>query len=54
MTPDDSAYITEAEYLAGEKIAEVRHEYVDGQVYAMAGTRRRHNHIAFNLRLSFA
>ncbi len=40
ITPDNPAYITEQEYLEGEKIAEVRHEYVDGVVYAMAGTSR--------------
>ena len=44
-----SSYITEAEYLAGEPLATVRHEYVDGKVYAMAGTSRRHNRIALNL-----
>jgi Uma2 family endonuclease len=49
MTAENPAYLTEAEYLEGEKIAEVRHEYVDGQVYAMAGTSRRHNSIAFNI-----
>jgi Uma2 family endonuclease len=48
MTIENAAYITEADYLEGEKIAEVRHEYVDGQVYAMAGTSRRHNRIAVN------
>lgn len=41
--------ITEAEYLAGEPLATVRHEYVDGKVYAMAGTSRRHNDIAINI-----
>lgn len=46
---DNAAYITEAEYLEGEKRAEERHEYVDGGVYAMAGTSRRHNSIAFNI-----
>lgn len=40
--------LTEQDYLAGEKLASVRHEYVDGKVYAMAGTNRRHNQIAFN------
>ena len=47
--PSFSAYITEAEYLAGEPLAAVRHEYVDGKVYAMAGTSRRHNDIAINI-----
>lgn len=49
ITPDNPAYITEAEYLEGEKFAEERHEYVDGVVYAMAGASRRHNSIAFNI-----
>lgn len=49
MTPENSAYITEAEYLEGEKLAEERHEYVDGVVYAMAGTSLRHNDIAINI-----
>ncbi|MDQ5768357.1 Uma2 family endonuclease [Thiothrix subterranea] len=49
MALDNAAYITEAEYLEGEKLAEERHEYVDGVVYAMAGTSRRHNSIAFNI-----
>lgn len=49
MTLENQAYITEAEYLEAEKLAEERHEYVDGHVYAMAGTSRRHNRIAFNI-----
>lgn len=28
--------ITPDEYLAGERASETRHEYLDGQVYAMA------------------
>ena len=48
-TPENSGYITEQAYLEGEKTAEFRHEYVDGQIYAMAGTSRRHNRIALNI-----
>lgn len=36
------------EYLAGELVAPVKHEYVGGVVYAMAETRNRHNLIATN------
>lgn len=36
------------EYLEGEKISEIRHEYVNGEVYTMSGTNRRHNIIASN------
>jgi Uma2 family endonuclease len=42
-------HIDEYEYLEGEKLADIRHEYVDGQVYAMAGTSKRHNRIAGNI-----
>jgi len=41
--------ISVADYLEGEKVAEVRHEYVNGQVFAMVGTSRAHNLIAGNL-----
>lgn len=37
------------DYLEGEKVSEVKHEYMDGQVYAMTGTTRRHNEVVFNL-----
>ena len=30
------------EYLAGERDAELRHEYIDGEVYAMTGASRAH------------
>jgi Uma2 family endonuclease len=34
------------DYLAGELQSEVRHEYIDGQVYAMAGAHKDHNRVA--------
>lgn len=37
------------DYLDGELHSETRHEYIDGQVYAMAGATRKHNQIAGNL-----
>ena len=39
------------EYLAGELLAEVRHEYVDGIVYAMSGATEGHSIIKINLTL---
>lgn len=41
-TVPGDAGLTYAEYLALEASSEVRHELVDGQVYAMAGGTRRH------------
>lgn len=37
------------DYLSGESDGALRHEYVDGQVYAMAGGSERHNRIALNI-----
>jgi Uma2 family endonuclease len=41
--------LSEEEYLATEESAAVRHEYVDGQIFAMAGAGKRHNRIVTNL-----
>jgi Uma2 family endonuclease len=41
VSPDD--------YLAAEAVAEARHEYVAGAVYAMAGGRNQHNTIKGNV-----
>jgi Uma2 family endonuclease len=43
-----TAYITEEEYLAGEALAEVRHEYCDGVVVAMAGATDEHELVSGN------
>ena len=44
--------ITPAEYLEGERVAEIRHEYVNGKVYAMSGASRAHNKICFDVTLA--
>ncbi|MEQ8847805.1 Uma2 family endonuclease [Botrimarina sp.] len=36
------------EYLAGEELSEVRHEYVDGRVYAMSGGTANHSRVQIN------
>jgi Uma2 family endonuclease len=41
--------ISEAEYLRAEEKATVRHEYVDGYVFAMSGSTRAHNLICMNI-----
>ncbi len=42
-------WISPDEYLEGDRSAEVRHEYVDGRVYAMAGASDDHNRLAGNI-----
>ncbi len=37
------------DYLEGERVSEIRHEYVGGYVYAMAGASDDHNRIAGNI-----
>lgn len=41
--------ISVEEYLQGELIAEIKHEYLDGYVYAMAGASTNHVRITSNL-----
>lgn len=41
--------LSEADYLAGEVLATVRHELVSGEVYAMAGASERRSRIALNI-----
>jgi Uma2 family endonuclease len=38
--------VSEEDYLASELTSEVKHEYLGGVVYAMAGARNQHNRIA--------
>ena len=45
LTAFAKPWITPEEYLALERTAEVRHEYVDGEVFSMVGASRRHNAI---------
>lgn len=35
-------YISEQDYLESEKISDIKHEYIDGDVYAMAGASKNH------------
>lgn len=42
--------MTVAEYLEMEKTSEVKHEYLDGDIYAMSGASKRHNILGNNFR----
>jgi len=52
-TPATQPHLSVEEYIDGELHSEIRHEYVDGQVYAMGGASRSHglivNALAFAL-----
>jgi len=41
--------ISVTEYIEGENLSEIRHEYIYGEVYAMAGGSTRHNRIVNNI-----
>jgi Uma2 family endonuclease len=48
--PQRKPKLTEAEYLSRENsLVEQRHEFVDGEVFAMTGTRKSHNRVVLNL-----
>jgi Uma2 family endonuclease len=42
-------HFTEHEYLARERVGKTRHEYVNGEIFAMAGAIFRHNTIALSV-----
>ena len=45
--------MSEQDYLEGERLSAIRHEYIDGDVYAMAGASANHNRITTNLARNF-
>lgn len=47
--PAEQLPISVADYLDGEQHSPIRHEYLDGEVRAMAGADEAHNQIAGNL-----
>lgn len=49
MQLKDIIPISNDAYLQGELESEIRHEFYDGQVYAMAGAGEKHNVISLNL-----
>jgi Uma2 family endonuclease len=48
-SPQEQPYLTPEEYLQMEEISQIKHEYIDGQAYAMAGASDSHLTIAGNL-----
>jgi len=52
MASDPQQRLTIAEYLAFERLSETRHDYLDGETFAMAGASRNHNRITLNIALA--
>lgn len=46
--PESRMVVSVEEYLRGEPLSGVRHEYIGGQVFAMAGATQNHNAISGN------
>lgn len=42
-------WMSEEDYLSSELEREIKHEYIDGYIYAMAGTSKNHQRIAMNI-----
>lgn len=43
--------ISVSDYLEGELKSDIKHEYVDGHIYDMAGASEQHNTISANKRI---
>lgn len=48
-TASDHSRMSREEYLAFERASQTKHEYLDGELFAMAGSSRSHNRITLNL-----
>lgn len=48
-----SISMTEAEYLASELTADIKHEYIDGYIVAMTGASNNHTRLALNIASEF-
>jgi Uma2 family endonuclease len=53
MSAVPKVYLTPAEYLAFERQSDIKHEYFQGELFAMAGASRQHARIATNLAYLF-
>lgn len=49
MATQPNPYFSPEEYLAMERVSEVKHEYFQGEIFALAGTSANHNQIVVNI-----
>lgn len=47
--PQQHAHMTETEYLAFERESDIKHEYINGEIFAMTGASENHNLISVNI-----
>lgn len=47
--PHEKAGMSSEEYLENERTSEIRHEYFDGEIFAMTGASLNHNRIQHNI-----
>ena len=47
--PASTPWISPEDYLQGELLSEIRHEYFAGEIFAMAGASLNHNFVAGNI-----
>ncbi len=52
-TAEKSIFLSQQAYLEGEKTSEVKHEFVNGQIFSMAGASENHNLIAGTIARKF-
>lgn len=53
LSPQRTDFISIDDYLQGELSREIKHEYIEGQVYAMAGASKNHQRIIANMVATF-
>ena len=54
LSPQRHDFMSVADYLQAELISDIKHEYLEGQIYAMAGASRNHQRIITNMVRNFS
>lgn len=54
LSPQRHDFMSVADYLQAELISDTKHEYLEGQIYAMAGASRNHQRIITNMVRNFS
>jgi Uma2 family endonuclease len=44
-----TTYLSEQDYLEAEKVSDVKHEYFDGEIFAMSGAKANHQRVTMNV-----